>query len=281
MAATFSGLRGRTFRLDLDRRDRELLLLVALGLWGVTFALLNLGLFSPAMEFPVERALRRVVTCGAGVAICLAMVPLLQHAMQRPLAQRLLIALAISAAAWALHLGVRLAVFHLYDPLWGPLSLDVVGEALKGGGWMFPVWASLCLLILTEARTRVAVATSAEPPAIWAQQGSRRVRVAVDDLLMVAAERDYVRLHTRRHHYLVRGTLKEFAATLPAGSFMQVHRSAIVRLDAIEAMERAGSVWRLRLGGDLDTLISRTKSRDVRAALAAQPARQGVSGLSF
>lgn len=258
--------------LRLDRAQRELLLLVALGLWTGIYALLNVAWFTPPVEHQAERALRRIVTCGAGVGLCLAMLPVLARASLAPLPRRLLVALGASVAAWGAHLLVRLAVFHLYRPLWGPLDLEVVGEALGGAGWLFGLWSAVCLLVFAEAQH--AAHEVHQPPrpgqmpdAVWCTQGGRRVRVDLADVVLIAAERDYVRLHAGGRQYLVRGRLKDWSGMLPAERFMQVHRSAIVRLDAISGIERAGSVWRLKLREGPDALVSRSKGRELRQRL--------------
>lgn len=260
--------------LRLDAAQRRLLLIVALGLWAAIYALLNVPWFTPPVEHQAERALRRIVTCGAGIGLCVAMVPVLARASLAPLRRRLLIALRASVAAWGAHLLVRLAVFHVYRPLWGPLDLEVVGEALGGAGWMFGLWAAVCLLVFAEARHAADEApgppreAAALPEAVWCTQGGRRVRVDLADVVLFAAERDYVRLHAAGRQHLVRGRLKDWCGMLPAERFMQVHRSAIVRLDAVRGLERAGSVWRLKLEGGTEALVSRAKGRELRQRLA-------------
>lgn len=265
-------------RLRFGRTERRVLLLAALGLWIMIYIELNVSWLTPAIDHQGERALRRIVTCAAGAGLCLAMVPALLRASLVPLGRRLWIATGVSLAAYMAHLGVRLAVFHLYRPLWGPLDVQVILDALAGDGWMFGLWAAVCLLVFAESRRRddgrPGAAPSSPTPAVtapeavWCEKGGRRVRVALADVFLFAAERDYVRLHTREQQYLVRGRLKDWAYVLPEREFMQIHRSAIVRLSAIGSLERAGSVWRVRLPDGTDTLVSRPKSKDVRQRLA-------------
>lgn len=265
---------------SFGQAERTLLLLIALGLWVATFVNLNVSWFTPPIDHQSERAMRLIVTCTAGAVLCLAMLPVLARTSLEPLGKQLWIAAGVSFAAYLAHLVIRLVVFHLYRPLWGPLTLEVVRDALPGPGWMFALWSAVCLLVMGEARRRRDASSGggadplprATPEAIWCVTGGRRVRVDLADVVLLAAERDYVRVHARKQQYLVRGRLKEWAKALPADEFMQVHRSAIVRLSAITGIERAGSVWRIRLPDGTDTLVSRHKGKDVRQWLTASSA---------
>lgn len=263
---------------------RRWLLLAGFMLWAIVYGTINFGLVTDPMAHQSERIVRRLVTCGAGYALCLAMVPALWRARARPLGRRIGLALAASALAYLAHLLVRLAVFHLYRPLWGPLDLDVVLAALQGDGWMFALWAALCLLVFGETRDErpgptAGIARSAgQLPTLWSDEGHWRVKIPVESVLLFEAERDYVRLHTASQRHLVRARLKDLIADLPAEHYMQVHRSAIVQLAAIEGIQRAGSAWRIRLRHGIEAQVSRTmgKSLRQRLALAAATEPQGV-----
>jgi DNA-binding LytR/AlgR family response regulator len=89
----------------------------------------------------------------------------------------------------------------------------------------------------------------------------------METVFLLEAERDYVRLHTPSRQYLVRGRLKDWAAKLPGDCFMQVHRSAIVRLAAVEAIQRAGSAWRARMSGGFEIPVSRSRGKQLRRRL--------------
>ncbi|MDQ8756202.1 LytTR family DNA-binding domain-containing protein [Sphingosinicella sp. LHD-64] len=258
------------------------LILGGLAIWVTAYASLNFGLLTNPIDHPSERILRRIVTCTAGFLLCLAMAPFLWRARSRPLAERIGIALGVSACAYLAHLIVRLCVFHLYRPLWGPLDFEVVLTGLQGADWTFALWAALCLLLFGETRS---AAPCQDPPSapfpdsatFWSGEGRWRVKVPLDEVLLFEAERDYVRLHVPGKHYLVRGRLKDLAAGLPNDRYLQVHRSAIVRLAAIEGIQRAGSAWRVRLRTGLEARVSRPMGKVVRQKLAAE-ASGGESG---
>ena len=61
--------------------------------------------------------------------------------------------------------------------------------------------------------------------------------LAVDDVSLARAERNYVALHTSHGRYRVRGTIGELAERLDPAHFLRVNRSDVVRLDAIASME--------------------------------------------
>lgn len=257
--------------LRLERSQWKLLILTGLTLWVIVYALLNLSWFSLPAPHQAERAARRLLTCSAGLGLCLAMTPVIARAALAPMGERILIALGASLLAYVLHLCFRLAVFHLVQPLWGPLSGDVFMSALRGGGWMFPLWSAICLMACAEARatrTSERAKPSDEPLShFWCQDGRRRVRVDLKDLTLLAAEGDYVRLHTGDRQHLIRGRLKDFASSLPTEQFMRVHRSSIVRLDAVRALERSGSIWRIRMRDGVEALVSRPMSKAVRTRI--------------
>src|SRR5688572_935182 len=64
-------------------------------------------------------------------------------------------------------------------------------------------------------------------------------RIAIDEIEYVDAHGNYARLVTPRGRYLVRETMARMETRL-GGAFLRVHRSVIVRLDAIERVQVAG-----------------------------------------
>ena len=81
--------------------------------------------------------------------------------------------------------------------------------------------------------------------ALWVASldGERRLRA--EDIEWVAAERDYVRIHTAERNYLHRTPLKDLLASLDPESFLQVRRSAFVRIPAVARAGRdsSGRLW--------------------------------------
>lgn len=94
-------------------------------------------------------------------------------------------------------------------------------------------------------------------------------------LTHVTAEGSYVRVHTVERTYLVREALAAIERRLPANQFMRVHRSTIVNLDAIDAIEPLSHAeGRLRLTTGEQVKTSRRYRAGVRSAGWASSARR-------
>ncbi|HET7436705.1 MAG TPA: LytTR family DNA-binding domain-containing protein [Thermoanaerobaculia bacterium] len=65
------------------------------------------------------------------------------------------------------------------------------------------------------------------------------IRVAIDDIDLVEACENYVRVHTARRAYLTKRTLTDVEASLPPDRFLRVHRSFVVNLGRIERLDGA------------------------------------------
>jgi DNA-binding LytR/AlgR family response regulator len=63
------------------------------------------------------------------------------------------------------------------------------------------------------------------------------IKIRVKDILFVESYREYVHLHTLKKKYVFRKTLSNVEKRLSTKSFLRVHKSYIVSLDAIEAVE--------------------------------------------
>lgn len=72
---------------------------------------------------------------------------------------------------------------------------------------------------------------------IFVKSNSRLVKVKTNELYYVEALKDYVILHTKEAKYTVHSTMKDIYKKLPSSEFLRVHRSYIVRLDKIIAIE--------------------------------------------
>ena len=85
------------------------------------------------------------------------------------------------------------------------------------------------------------LATPQQPPrltVIQASHGSQIHMVPVDDVLYFEAADKYVRVLTARAEYLIRTPLKELVDQLDPQEFWQVHRSTLVRANAIATVVR-------------------------------------------
>lgn len=89
----------------------------------------------------------------------------------------------------------------------------------------------------------------------WVQGPVGYERLAMDDILHIRAERDYVRIHTANRSMLHCESMAALQKRLPQGQFMRIHRSSIVRCDQIARVQRTA------LSGLTVTLSDRTEVR--------------------
>lgn len=67
--------------------------------------------------------------------------------------------------------------------------------------------------------------------------GSKIKVIPVEDIVWLESQDDYVMIYTSSGKYLKQETMKHFEEHLDPGQFIRVHRSCIVRLDAIVQLE--------------------------------------------
>jgi len=72
---------------------------------------------------------------------------------------------------------------------------------------------------------------------IFVKVDKNLMRIDFTDILFIKAEGDFVSLYTVRERYLLSQTLKYWKAVLPARDFMQVHRSYMLRVEAIQRIQ--------------------------------------------
>ena len=120
--------------------------------------------------------------------------------------------------------------------------------------------------------------------ALWVASldGERRLRA--EDIEWVAAERDYVRIHTGERNYLHRTPLKDLLASLDPEAFLQVRRSAFVRVAAVVRAGRdsSGRLW-VATSASGPIHVGRSHARVVRERLfgersGPEPGEDGSAG---
>lgn len=77
---------------------------------------------------------------------------------------------------------------------------------------------------------------------IFVKSKSRQVKLKTEDIYFVEALKDYVVINTGETRYTIHSTMKDIANKLPEKDFARVHRSFIVRIDKIQALEGANIV---------------------------------------
>lgn len=73
---------------------------------------------------------------------------------------------------------------------------------------------------------------------IFVKSNSRLVKLKTSDIYFVEALKDYVVINALNQRYTIHSTMKDIAKKLPQDDFIRVHRSFIVRLDKIAAIEQ-------------------------------------------
>lgn len=123
-------------------------------------------------------------------------------------------------------------------------------------------------------RFRVESRLAAQAPArryeteIWAPHRGDYARIKVDDIELIEAEGDYVRLHARGSSHLLRESLTGIEQRLDPDRFVRIRRSTIVRLDGVRGIRRAGyGDFRVTLASGEVQRVGRTYVRAVRDRL--------------
>jgi two-component system response regulator AlgR len=127
------------------------------------------------------------------------------------------------------------------------------------------------LLKAIERVRELRARTGAPPPSdryateFWVPHRSEIIRVDVDRIDLIEAERDYMRLHVGERSYLIHQTIKELERRLDPDAFIRIHRSKIVRRDRIKGLVHLGyGVWSVNLADGGEHRIGRTYLSDVK-----------------
>lgn len=79
--------------------------------------------------------------------------------------------------------------------------------------------------------------SSAFADSIFVKANHQIVKLKLDEILYIEAYGDYVSIQTEKDRYIVHGTMKGIECKLPPAQFARVHRSHIVGLNRINAIE--------------------------------------------
>ncbi len=69
---------------------------------------------------------------------------------------------------------------------------------------------------------------------IFVRHNEKMVKVSIENILYVEAERNYCRIYTKSKEYLLVITLKDIDEKLPSKHFLRIHRSFIVNISQID-----------------------------------------------
>jgi DNA-binding LytR/AlgR family response regulator len=100
---------------------------------------------------------------------------------------------------------------------------------------------------------------------IWAPDRGDRIRIPVDQIEWVEAERDYVRIHSRGRSFLIRKAIRKLQAELDPADFLRVHRGALVRRDRIVRLaRRPGGPSAVVLQSGAEVPVARRQTAHIR-----------------
>lgn len=101
---------------------------------------------------------------------------------------------------------------------------------------------------------------------LWIPHKSELLRIETEQVSRIDAERDYVRLHVADRSYLLLQTIAGLEEKLDPAKFIRIHRSTILRRDAIRGLRHDGlGVWMVELDNDEELRIGRTYLPKVKA----------------
>lgn len=91
---------------------------------------------------------------------------------------------------------------------------------------------------LAEQRIGAGPRDTAGPEALFVKDSYHWAKVLIDQIIYIKAEDNYISLVEKSKRTLTRMTLQEISSRLPARQFMQIHKSYIIALAAIEKLEQ-------------------------------------------
>ncbi len=122
-------------------------------------------------------------------------------------------------------------------------ELDVVDYLLK------PITLERFLRAVDKAVQRIQVpyvttvpeamqAGPDKPDFVFVKDGTRMVKITLDDILYVEGMKDYVTIHTREKKITTLQRMKVLEEQLPVDKFIRVHHSFIIALSAIDSVHK-------------------------------------------
>ncbi|MFM1931676.1 MAG: hypothetical protein RL226_979 [Bacteroidota bacterium] len=95
---------------------------------------------------------------------------------------------------------------------------------------------------------------------LFVKQNSQLVKLDIERTLFVEALKDYVVIHTEDQEYTIHSTMKDIEKKLPNSHFVRVHRSFIVNIHRIAAIQSSalvleGSTKEIPVGGSYKDIL--------------------------
>jgi DNA-binding LytR/AlgR family response regulator len=132
-------------------------------------------------------------------------------------------------------------------------ELDVLDYLLK------PISFERFLKAANKAYDFFAGAAAGQNNYLFVKTDNKLEKVNLDELLFVEAMENYVALYTAEKKLITHATLKALQEKLPAGQFIQPHKSYLVNMQCIQSIE--GNI--LHVGGKYQIPISKYQKEEV------------------
>lgn len=109
---------------------------------------------------------------------------------------------------------------------------------------------------------------SSAPQRILVREGAATIPVALDEVVWIEAAGDYAKVHVDGRAHLATRPLGHLAEELDPASFLRVHRSAVIRVEAIARVRSDGSGGLFATMADgAEVRVSRKHARELRARM--------------
>jgi DNA-binding LytR/AlgR family response regulator len=115
----------------------------------------------------------------------------------------------------------------------GALKVEITDFLLK------PILVDHFLKTMNRMESKFASAPMLSQGSILVKANNQLINLSLSAINYIEAYGDYVNIYTEKARYIVHGTMKGMEAKLPVDEFVRVHRSHIVRIDKINAIEEA------------------------------------------
>lgn len=89
-----------------------------------------------------------------------------------------------------------------------------------------------------ESKQTVVAETQATPDYVFVKDGTKSVKVMLDEILYVEGLKDYVTIHTRQQKITTLQRMKTLEEQLPAEKFIRIHNSFIIAVRAIDVVQK-------------------------------------------
>lgn len=142
-----------------------------------------------------------------------------------------LIILTTAYSEYALE-GYELEVF---DYLLKPISLERFLKAVEKA--TIRLTASQPV-VQEKVVQEITVSTEGSQAFIFVKDGTKLVKIRLNEILYIEGLKDYVSIHTKDKKVVTLQTMKSLETQLPDNQFIRIHNSFIIAFDAIDAIDK-------------------------------------------